>query len=243
MLEKKPFNLIQNWSKMKKTNIKETVNDWYLPQVENNLILGSIILQHNQDKKDYLEYHKSGACFLKEKRIYREFDTFKRTNNLSYSDIYWIFPWDQIEDFEEGQSILNIMSEHFDKKMSKLKEEMNKNQVHCDFNQYFVDFSNPNPDLIKAIREKNPKTIHWSNIPDYFNTSDFLDLANKMSTCETIHSFHLMNWIIKVYGASLLDYQDRLNDQEMDKMFKNLQHEYYSSQRDKLNKISFEWII
>ena len=51
-----------------------------------------------------------------------------------------------------------------------------------------------------------PDGIDWSNIPDYFSIPDFFDIARQCSTEGTKHTFHLMNWIHKIFGTSLVDY-------------------------------------
>ena len=63
-----------------------------------------------------------------------------------------------------------------------------------------------NKALLTEIKRLKPAGIEWSNIPDYLTIPQFFSIASECSVEGTRHSFHLMNWLEKVFGANLADY-------------------------------------
>ena len=63
-----------------------------------------------------------------------------------------------------------------------------------------------NKALLTEIKRLKPAAIECSNIPDYFTIPQFFSIASQCSVEGTRHSFHLMNWLEKVFGANLADY-------------------------------------
>jgi len=63
-----------------------------------------------------------------------------------------------------------------------------------------------NPSLLHRIRKMNPRTVDWSNLPDYFSQTDFLWMAGECSSAETVHNVHIMNWVRRVPGTFIGDY-------------------------------------
>ena len=59
---------------------------------------------------------------------------------------------------------------------------------------------------IEEIRALNPWTISWSNVCDYFKSSEFHRMARDCSGEDTLHFAYSMNWPKRVFGASVLDY-------------------------------------
>jgi hypothetical protein len=65
---------------------------------------------------------------------------------------------------------------------------------------------------IQEIRALNAWTISWSNICDYFQSTEFHKMARACSGEDTIHFGYSMNWPKQVFGASILDF--RFNTKE-----------------------------
>ena len=61
-------------------------------------------------------------------------------------------------------------------------------------------------ETLKEVRDLNPERIDWSNLPDYMTIENFFSMAKLCSTSKTEHTFHLLSWTSKVFGASLFDY-------------------------------------
>lgn len=60
------------------------------------------------------------------------------------------------------------------------------------------------------IKDYNPYQVDWSNIPDYMDRKDFLELTKRCNGEDTVHTVHFMNWHGKVFGANIIDYQNPL---------------------------------
>ena len=59
---------------------------------------------------------------------------------------------------------------------------------------------------LSAIRDLQPYTISWSNVPDYIATAEFHKMARAVSADEdTVHFMHSMNWVKDVKGAFHVD--------------------------------------
>lgn len=64
-----------------------------------------------------------------------------------------------------------------------------------------------NKALLQEIKGLDPYTIDWSNLVDYTHPKVFHVMAQACSSDETIHYAHSMNWLQRVVGAMILDYQ------------------------------------
>ena len=60
-------------------------------------------------------------------------------------------------------------------KMEMLKKLVRDEKLKMTFALGFV--SRENSELIEKIQKMNPRTIDWSNIPDYLTKEDFLSIA------------------------------------------------------------------
>lgn len=65
----------------------------------------------------------------------------------------------------------------------------------------------PFENIVDEIAALSPRTISWSNIPDYFTPTQFHRLARLCSVQGTLHWASSMNWVSKVRGAFLMDYE------------------------------------
>ena len=62
-------------------------------------------------------------------------------------------------------------------------------------------------DVLDDIAARKPWTMSWSNVLDYFDYSDFHDMARKCSVHgDTIHFGYSMNWIVDVFGTNIIDF-------------------------------------
>ena len=90
------------------------------------------------------------------------------------------------------------------KKVEKLKEMVNRDQLRMSFEQ--AKMSLENQDLISRIKKMNPYTIDWSNLVDYCSREEFLAMAKGSSAELTVHFMHSMNWSQRVLGTFIGDY-------------------------------------
>ena len=62
-------------------------------------------------------------------------------------------------------------------------------------------------ELVPQIAALNPWTITWSNVSDYYKTSEFHSIARACSVnCDTLHFAYSMNWSTDVAGSHIMDY-------------------------------------
>jgi len=73
-----------------------------------------------------------------------------------------------------------------------------------------------NTALLKEIKALKPWVVVWSNLCDYFTRKDFIYMAKFISTTETMHSGHTMNWLQSVFGTEISDYPIALRQQKID---------------------------
>jgi len=62
-------------------------------------------------------------------------------------------------------------------------------------------------ELVPQIAALNPWTITWSNVSDYYKTSEFHSIARACSVNgDTLHFAYSMNWSTDVAGSHIIDY-------------------------------------
>lgn len=62
--------------------------------------------------------------------------------------------------------------------------------------------------LHAAIKALTPRTLSWSNVPDYFHPRDFHAMARACSAdADTVHHSHSMNWVMVGLGAWVHGYK------------------------------------
>lgn len=76
---------------------------------------------------------------------------------------------------------------------------------------------------LAAIRNLQPYTISWSNVPDYIAPAEFHKMARAVSANEdTVHFMHSMNWVKDVMGAFHIDIMLRMPEQSLPKVGQSL---------------------
>ena len=106
-----------------------------------------------------------------------------------------------------SRSVIELILKSTESKLKKLRSFVREGKMLCKLNvkQVATDDSK----FAKEVRSLDPYFIDWSNIPDYYSRLDFIELARKCSGPDTLHHFHTMNWVYKVFGASFYDFVDR----------------------------------
>ena len=101
-------------------------------------------------------------------------------------------------------SLLASIEKRFLGNLATLRKRLKENQIKITLS--VATISADNKALLTEIKRLKPAAIEWSNIPDYFTIPQFFSIASQCSVEGTRHSFHLMNWLEKVFGANLADY-------------------------------------
>ena len=107
-------------------------------------------------------------------------------------------------DLNSESSFLASIEKRFLGNLANLRRHIKENQIKITVS--VATISADNKALLGEIKGLKPTGIEWSNIPDYFTIQEFFSIARRCSVKGTRHSFHLMNWLHKVYGTNLVDY-------------------------------------
>ena len=166
------------------------------------------LLLSKRDRIEYARYILSGQIFLAGAKNITGNPTFLRCDHLSH----YIPPSNESifrtlnmsgELIYEG-SLLASIEKRFLCNLENLRKRVKENQIKITLSVATV--SADNKAVLTEIKKLKPAAIEWSNLPDYFTIPQFFSIASQCSAEGTRHSFHLMNWLEKVYGANLVDY-------------------------------------
>ena len=90
-------------------------------------------------------------------------------------NFFYFFDIPSNTSFEYMDSLKLSVDKFMIGKMEMLKKMVSKEKLVMTFEHGFV--SRKNSELIAKIKNLNPYTIDWSNIPDYLTREDFLAIA------------------------------------------------------------------
>ena len=90
-------------------------------------------------------------------------------------NFFYFFDIPSNTSFEYMDSLKLSVDKFMIGKMEMLKKMVSKEKLAMTFEHGFV--SRKNSELIAKIKNLNPYTIDWSNIPDYLTREDFLAIA------------------------------------------------------------------
>lgn len=62
--------------------------------------------------------------------------------------------------------------------------------------------------VVEEIRAMKPRTMTWSNVSDYWQEGELVEVLGRCSVGGTEHSLYSMNWIMDVKGACVIDFDD-----------------------------------
>ena len=94
-------------------------------------------------------------------------------------------------DLDSGRSLFASIERRFKDNLANMRRRLRENQIKITLSEATI--SADNKQVLRKIKSLNPAGIEWSNLPDYFNISDFFSTASQCSVKGTKHSFHLMN--------------------------------------------------
>jgi len=107
---------------------------------------------------------------------------------------------------KEDKSLIKFVQDVTKVKLQTFRHLIQSGAVRCHLNVKEVQTKDDR--FAEEIRRLNPARIDWSNLPDYMDRHNFQKFAKKCSSPETVHTFHTMNWVRKVFGAQCIDYKD-----------------------------------
>eukprot|EP00092_Neocalanus_flemingeri_P007224 GFUD01007803.1.p1 GENE.GFUD01007803.1~~GFUD01007803.1.p1 ORF type:complete len:624 (+),score=105.13 GFUD01007803.1:137-2008(+) len=165
-------------------------------------------LKREKDRIDYARYLLTGEMFLEETigeivgnstmfSLPEKFEDHKKREENFFHTI-------PLDDVEWNHDLFVSVEKFLTTKLIILKDLIKKKELLV--KMHSRRFDEEQLDVLDEVKELNPDRIDWSNLPDYMRIDDFFSMARSCSASQTEHSFHLMNWTTKVFGASLFDY-------------------------------------
>ncbi len=190
-------------------------------------------LAHEKDRMDYARYMMTGHIFGESDADYKfgnvttfslphEFDSWRRDTENFYAAL-------SLEDFEYKGSLMDSVRQKMVSGVETLMGLVQRKQVVCEF--VIKELSVHSRSALEEIRKLDAAGIDWSNIPDYLTREDFFSMVKACSGTDTRHSLHFMNWVTRVFGASLIDYPNKSSVYADIK--KRLDRLYHSVKRDR----------
>ena len=196
-----------DWWRRASIKADESREDWNF-QRRDATFTSIPLLRNKRDRVECARYILTGEIFLagpSQKTTGNP--TFYPPPNSNYSNptnesIYSTV--DIAGDFNFEGLLLASIERRFKSNLEQLRKLIKENQVKITLS--VATISADNKEVLAKIRTLAPARIDWSNIPDFFTIPDFFSIASQCSTEGTKHSFHLIKWWSKVFGANLADY-------------------------------------
>jgi hypothetical protein len=167
-------------------------------------------LEHANDRIAYARYLFTGYIFLDENDIKfgnmtmflipEEFGYTKCEDEIFVHTFNFLHPH-----FVYEKSLANSVDKFMMSKTKEIIELIQGKQVKMNFK--IATIGPDESELLNAIKSMNAYTIDWSNIIDYFSKNDFLKMSKAVSSDDTVHYVHMMNWVRCYKGASYFDYE------------------------------------
>ena len=207
-------------------NIKELLNYWlkanlasktsqdlwskhYLKDQVNRVYEPCVNLKKERDRVDYARYLLTGTIFADEIQVkHGNVTMFCIPDNLGVSKVddenfFNSFNFFH-QEFSYKGSLMKSVERFMMDKTENLIQLISLRKLEMKFKA--AQIGTKSKDLLREIKDMKPYTVDWSNIPDYFCREEFLQMARAASTDETVHYFHMMNWVQNYKGASVFDY-------------------------------------
>ena len=211
-LDQELLYFIQLW-KDSYLSVTEAANRWSLAhksRCETALYEDLANMRYKIDRAEYARYLFTGFIFEEaESDLHCGNSTMfsvSKTNvqvKVEKENFYFFFNFSDNR-FSYNSSLKLSMETFMLERMEKLQHLILAKQINIEFKCGQV--SATNNELLEYVKSKNPHTIDWSNLMDYFTRDDFIKMSKRVAVTETVHYFHVMNWTKYVKGASILDY-------------------------------------
>ena len=211
-LDQELLYFIQLW-KDSYLSVTEAANRWSLAhksRCETALYEDLANMRYKIDRAEYARYLFTGFIFEEaESDLHCGNSTMfsvSKTNvqvKVEKENFYFFFNFSDNR-FSYNSSLKLSMETFMLERMEKLQHLILAKQINIEFKCGQV--SATNNELLEYVKSKNPHTIDWSNLMDYFTRDDFIKMSKHVAVTETVHYFHVMNWIKYVKGALIIDY-------------------------------------
>ncbi len=142
----------------------------------------------------------------------------------------FFFSQNLIEMEDNNKSFLTSVLDTVLKNISQTKKVLEKDKKILNVLIKKNEISATNMKMLDEIKALKPWVIIWSNLCDYFIKDEFIFMAKYVSSIDTIHSGHTMNWVQSVFGVEISDYPIETR--------KNL-HEKMKGKCEEINKLAY----
>ena len=180
-------------------------------------------LKAEGDRMAFARYLFTGCIFTKEDVVCGNCtmfpdstDSWKKTKFEDFFHTIDMFQFTSVLKSSD-KSLINVVTSKTAKNFENLRGFIREGKLVCHLAVKSIDTNDTK--CASEIKKLNPFLIGWSNVPDYWHRYDFIDFAQKCSGPETLHHFHTMNWVQKMFGASFYDYIDQRP--VLEEMFRN----------------------
>ena len=201
--------LLDWWSRVSNSiKVKVSTDAWNEGRREGAFTSIPLLLS-KRDRVEYAHYILTGQIFLAGAKDLVGNPTFLPNKHLSLDFTppknESIFNTLNIsEELVSEGSLLASIEKRFLYNLANLRKRIKDKEIKISLS--VATISADNKAVLTEIQRLKPAGIAWSNIPDYFTIPQFFSIASQCSVEGTQHSFHLMNWLGKVYGGNLADY-------------------------------------
>ena len=199
--------LFDYWAKVSGTvDWMDLIQAWHRGRSDSSFTSIPMLLRE-RDRVEYARYVLRGQIFLGGSDSFTGNPTFLPPQHLSSSylpptneSVYCTFSGE----LHSENFMFASIEKRFLRNLANLRKHIKENQIKITLSAGTI--SADNKAVLSEIKGLKPAGIEWSNIPDYLTVQEFFSIARRCSVEGTRHSFHLMNWLNKVYGTNLVDY-------------------------------------
>ena len=188
-------------------------------------------LKSEKDRMDYIDYIFSGKIFVgKDGGAIVGNPTFvacPADKMLGRNSIFYQFSPDCFKDYENG--LLATLKNFLEKNVGKFRYLLKNSLVKITLIHEAVGGRYLNPieqgminlfpfmqvvkthddeEMAKGLALYKPDVIDWSNVPDYYEFSDFKRYMHMSGMSDTLHLAHAINWHYSTLGSCPLDYKN-----------------------------------
>ena len=222
------------WSRCDCISINQARENWFNLHQDADMEPLPNLLNKN-DRIQYIRYLFTGEIFsstqtneIGNKTMFQLQETLKNYEKLYENIFNYYTTLNQNElSFKYTKSLMHTFEVTFNSKIEILKKYIANKYIICYF--YLKKISHMDKSLILSINQKDAYNIDWSNLPDYFNNESFLKMARACSTKNTVHCCYFLNWTQKIFGSSIIDYDDKKKILEHANKSKKIMKEVYGT--------------
>eukprot|EP00298_Acanthocystis_sp_HF-20_P018731 c22019_g2_i2.p1 GENE.c22019_g2_i2~~c22019_g2_i2.p1 ORF type:complete len:529 (+),score=177.00 c22019_g2_i2:24-1589(+) len=202
---------LSHWLKSSPFPLDQARNEWLKSMKRSScgLIFG---FKRMNDILDTTEYVLSGDLIMRQgkKSVCGNstmFDhpilKYKRAHNEKIFET--IYLPDLIKSMKETSCLFDAIRNMKLKGIKKVRKWISQNLLQIELIHGSLCLQNKN--LIQRLKNMKPSAVGWSNCSDFMSPKDFHKLARSIGSDDCVHFGYSLNWVIYVFGTSIIDYR------------------------------------